>query len=1311
MQDIFDDKEIITSNSNIPLPMDINFTPQNATTVNTNINSIYPEEGEKKPFELGIQKEPYHATFTETAKTQFGRMSSIANVIQAFDRMEQDNNPFQDQVNPGWKPTDDLTAFEGVQSKYTPYILAATSPKEQRRRYNYVLDQQQKEELVKNGSTLGWLTGGFLGISPIGSPETLIPIAGQVKYARYAPTIINSALRAAPGMLASSAIHNAATESNDVAGNLENYVVNTFADTVFGSLFMGGITGVSRLIDSGAIWEARKALLPYYHGIDFKVKVNPEGEFKGFEAHDTSGTLSAAEVSFAQDYADSTFAKSGIFKIPYLGEGTLKVFGAFSPLVRMSNSRFESVRAFVDRVADHSFITEGIEKGKAAPQKFENLWNQLQGSNRSLAAQVNGLHVARNGFDISNRAVNSIKSMAGKVTKAGYTSREEFGKEIRNVLINETSSPHAAVNEAAALIRKHIDDSYAAFRKVYGLSEKWMSPKTAKAYMMRIYNTPYMIGKENEWHQVITGWLKQADEEINSYMQPIHDMRARIMQEDTSHQEFIRRPNITNEQVKKSSNNLEGMRRQLNAMEEKVQNEIRENEDLRIHVEDVNALSANEAKELKQILKPLNDKTKQLEEQQSIVSTLKNQRSKKSSSAKKGKTVETAKKHAETADILEKQIAQEESKLNELKRFHSEEEDRLQQMAHNGEIDSHFFTKEKDSFIYNFKNPNERLKFRDVYKSDDERFRVSKGYYDTILNQTPEQAIDSIMNKMSGSKENPLKERTLLVPDNVIAPFLSNDIVPNVVSYRNFLGRKTFIKHVFNDVTIHGNLDELVTGLVKEHEGLKQQLNKSLSDIAEERKAKNITEGKTIELDKRQKNVEDEIIKLQKKFDIAKEQMSFTYDKMMGKNLGSAKANRNSRMIMAYTAAIRLGFVPFTMISDLSANILQHGLWPFIRDGLVPSIESLGGLLKTQDSEALRKAAPHVNLGLQDVLMGYADKNYGSLGTPYVNLGNRFSNGLENVAHLSSNLTGTTYFENGLQHISAAIMQSKIIASMYEFKAGMLSDKDLKGLLKYGLDPKEWADKFITAFEKEGGGKTKLGGYQSRFWEWSDLEASNKISDTVFRGVKDTVLSRGMLDAPFFMDNPIGAILMGFKGWTFASLNRYVIPSMQTPDAQKLMGIAFMLGAGALVSPMRRIASGKNPYPDNVTQEQILWAAFQDSGYFSFFGDMIADMNLFTGGVLNKNFLGNLTNDRYRDRTLAGLLGPAAGVVQDLYSVAGMAASGEANQNDINKMIRLIPFTQVTELRGLSNKFVEGIGQQFDLPKTRGEASRRSVNQ
>lgn len=99
MKDLFDDKEIVNSNSNSALPLDINFTPSNPATYNGTLpQSIHPEEGEKKPFEVGIKKEPYHAGIFETAKAQFSRTSDIDHLKNYLQRFGQDASPLNDEV-------------------------------------------------------------------------------------------------------------------------------------------------------------------------------------------------------------------------------------------------------------------------------------------------------------------------------------------------------------------------------------------------------------------------------------------------------------------------------------------------------------------------------------------------------------------------------------------------------------------------------------------------------------------------------------------------------------------------------------------------------------------------------------------------------------------------------------------------------------------------------------------------------------------------------------------------------------------------------------------------------------------------------------------------------------------------------------------------------------------------------------------------------------------------------------------------------------------------------------------------------------
>jgi hypothetical protein len=421
---------------------------------------------------------------------------------------------------------------------------------------------------------------------------------------------------------------------------------------------------------------------------------------------------------------------------------------------------------------------------------------------------------------------------------------------------------------------------------------------------------------------------------------------------------------------------------------------------------------------------------------------------------------------------------------------------------------------------------------------------------------------------------------------------------------------------------------------------------------------------------------------------------------MMGIQKTSRKAEQVKSAIMSITAWANLPFVPLTQINDLSAIGLQHGIMPFIKDGLYPLISSLGGILKTKDSEALRKAAPSVHLALQDINMGYADRNWGMATNPYLNLG-RTVQTLEKISHLSSNFTGTNYIDNMLQRVTGSVVQSEIMRILHSFKKGTISQRDGNYIRKYGIDPKIWSDRMIEAYKKNGGGKTKLGGYQSHFWQWEDKEASNIFGDAIFRSIKDTQINAGLIDAPLFLDSNgplgiMGAFIRGFNGWAFASVNRYVLPSLQQADAEKFIGVMMMLGTGFLVDPFRRIMRGEDPMPDTLTPKQIAWATINNSGYFSWFANVVSNANLLTG----ESFLGNLRSDKFKDRTRAGLLGPAWGTANRMLDITSALASGEMNESDAKKMARMIPFANASWTWWMSKHLIESL----DLPKTRAEA-------
>ncbi len=1298
------DIQAFKEKKNISLDLTTEFVPNNPYTTTVNANGL----GQSSVLEGETEK----SGFFETAKAEAEEFNIYYKTFHAgYNRFINQPSPLDNTHSADWSPKSDPSKFVDVKPEFLNYAYQAQGPKDLEYRLQRIREEQHHSEILANGGFAAKVLGGLVGIAT--DPMSYIPIIGLAKYAKFAPTILKSIQKTLPGAATYSVVQAAAEQTDKISGNLQDFFTHAAINTVFTTAIFGGIGAIGLSMDKMNLWNLRKLGKEYLDGIGFHLKVDEKGKLTGFKAVDEIGGLSAQKVSFAQTMADSEFSKSGVFKLPYIGKGvynflSMPILG--TPLPKLLNSSSKVVSTFADRVLDHTIITKGLAEGKVSPVKFETLMKQEFAEMRVISAQLDALHLERNGFEIKNRPLvglvnagltvkNKTAELLGKdLEKTDFISRDVFSSEIENVLIKGESSEHASVNEAAAMLRKKIDTTYKNWRLAHNLPEDWLPPRTAEKYLMRVYDTPYLNANKGKWVSVVSDWLKKADEVIAERSKPIRENLNRLEQHKEKHEALLRGTNKTDAEVKVSAELLSSLKTKQKVLEEKLQNDLRTDEALNLHVEDINALSADEATQLNELTKRRDIAAKEIDAQKAIISGMKKEITKRKASAMKAKTVTTGKKKLRQSDTGALLLPEQEAKLHILEKEHDEEVEKIQEKIMRGEVNPRFYRKEEGGERFILKNPSERLKFRKEYESHFHREEHAKAYFDTILNQTPEDTINQVMGKITGNaSENHLKSRTLLLPDEILYKnnFMTKDLMAKVNNYVSHLSRRTHLKTVFNDVTVDGGIEPILGHLQTEYQADRLPWDNEKTTLEEKLKnAENDKDKQDIE--KKISGVDKKLTDVTKDFEKNKKTLNHIYEKMMGIKRTDRTARQTQSLIMSLTAMGSLGFVPFTMINDLSAAGLQHGIIPFIRDGVYPIAQSLFGALKTKDSEAIRKTAPSVHLAFQDVLNGYADKNWSMFTNPYTNLG-RWVSGAEKLAQFSANTTLTNYFDNGLQRIAGSIVQSEFMRILHAFKAGKMSKKEGLYLRKYGIDYEKWGDRMLAAFKQSGGGKTKVGGYQSQFWQWQDMEAANEFSRGVFRGIQSTVIQRGLADSPFWADNVIGSLIHGFNGWTYASINRYVIPSMQEVDAQKLMGVIFMLGTGYFVSPLRRMARGEEPIPENQTTKQRMFETVQDSGYFSFFMNVLADANIASGGSILENIKGS---DRYKDRTRAGLLGPSFGQANRMLDVISAAGHNEMNETDLKKMFRMIPVMNSTWGWGMSKKLAESL----ELPKNRSEA-------
>ena len=869
----------LSGESITPIPVDAKFDNDLHTIFNDAIPENLPEKS----------KEGYG--FFKNIGASFSEQNEITNIIGAASRNLADSTPLDDYVDPNFDPTADKSVYLGVDPRNMQYILNATGSKDQRRRYNYVLDQQEQQEKINNGSFIAQLLGGGAGF--IAGPSSLFPLAKTLKYAKVSQAFLQNVPKFAAGIGLSSAAHEAVVETSKVGGNLHDWAINTAVDTVMSTAFMGAHLGFNYAAEASKLYQARGVLKLANDGLEIRPQIDEKGVLKKWTIHNY-GDASAAKVNMAQVYLDAALSKSSIHSVPYIGDmvGTTLgksgswLAGAISPKIRMLNSKNETLRAFANNYVEHSFETAGIESGRPIETPYETMMSTIRGTNTTMSTQYNGLYMKRNGIDFDpkkslSQTYAGMKDITSKYFKDGGISKDAFGREVQYALISSERSNIPAVNEAVDMFRAYRDPVYQEHLKLNNLSEKILPPRTSEEYGSRVYHTARMELEENEWINGVAGELGRYDEEINSHMLPINNLQERIKQAEIKHAELIRSKNIDNLQIKKSSDAIEALKQRYTEMNEDLQNLLREDHNLNIHLEDRNAVSANEAKQINAILKPLKDIEKAVAEQQAILSKLKSIKSRKKQAANKGKTVETAQKHAEMEDKAAKLIEQEETKLKQLQEKQLDEQQKIYQAMYDKKVPQELYYKNSKTGKYELKDATNRLKMRKPYASISDRRTAAKAYYDSILNQTAEDNINAIMSKAMGrTSENPIAERTLLIRDKWLYDnnWLHPDPAIAVMNYRNYLGRQNSIKKILNRLTVNGTFEELIERFENEYILEKNELN----DIK--------LKAKT---DKEIKKINKKITNLGKRHKKDKEDLKLAIEQMQGKSRYSSTGPSN----------------------------------------------------------------------------------------------------------------------------------------------------------------------------------------------------------------------------------------------------------------------------------------------------------------------------------------------------------------------------------------------------------------------------------
>lgn len=1228
---------------------------------------LMPTDAPAIPFKE-MQKPP---GFFDTLGHAFSEYNEFTQAARFISRELEFSHPAEDEVPNDFNPMD-YKYLKDYPPNYWDFISDGQSPNDISARQQYVLKKQTDEEQYNNGSFAASLIGGFGGT--ILSPTSLIPFAGSVKYASLAENVIKGTLKAAPSIALQAVAHEGFMQATEAGGNLSDFATNTLRDAAYGAAFIAGGAGLGAAFRGGKLWNTRKMANYMAEGIDINPVLDEKtGGVTSWKALSAPGfSLSADKVDQAQAFVDVAMHQGFLFGIP----GVQKLAGNSilgSPIVKGLSSKFATVRKFTDLMASHTIITNSILNGKARADSAEDIISQISAGAVDFNLSFRGHYLEENGIEGGYNVSNATRALKQRALKGQRTSWEDFNYDVVDATITQEFNHSKSINAASKLYTNYTSAIYTEIQKARGFDPQILKPRNAHGYFTQNMDNIALVKYQDKFRDVVSGEFKRQDQILETISAPFESAKAFLKQ--------LEEHKLSGQAYNRSAaNEIKVARTKVeNAMRE-IERRARDDEDVAILLLDRNFVTMADAEKIRALHAPIYEVEQSANKQKKIIAKLKSNLSSAKSSAKKNVKDEATNMNIAKIKELESKIEIEESKLQEHTNQIELLTDELHQRAHKGDIEQHLFV--KDENIINFRNPDEWAKFRLPFANDQARIDAAEAQRNLYLNNTTEQIQQSILSSLMPSLfANPIKRRTFLIPAKVLndARFIAADVPRAAAAYAKTLGRHIALGRVFKDINIqegeHGIIG-MARILGDEHTKFQKEIedNHKLSQSAKE-KAR---------------------LKLQKEFDSAKIFMKQTTDAFMGRTNANGAQLRFTRALKNFAASTKLGGVPISQVADIGAIILKHGVWPYLREGILPFIKTLNGYVDSELSEVQRRNSADALLSLQHIDNGYSAKYYdnGSIGD--VPIATHLESALEKIGHLSGNFFGTNFIDNANQRIVSGIMQSKIMRHMYEFKNGNLSKTDEIGLLQYGLDPKEWSERFINAFEESTGWKEKTGAYQSKYWEWKDDAAISRMASTIRRGVYDTIIQKGLFSSPFWTNNPILGMIFMFHGWGFAAFNRYTVPMMQRPDATKLQGIIFMLGIGALTDPLRNFANGKTFDPDK--EQTWFGKAFEtvsNSGILGHTTDMLQTFNKLVDGHLLPS-----STVRFQSWNKFSVLGPAAGIADDLASLIKVGLTGKLTKPDVRKAARLVPLAGMIGLRPLLNHWIDGL----DLPEKHSEA-------
>lgn len=553
-----------------------------------------------------------------------------------------------------------------------------------------------------------------------------------------------------------------------------------------------------------------------------------------------------------------------------------------------------------------------------------------------------------------------------------------------------------------------------------------------------------------------------------------------------------------------------------------------------------------------------------------------------------------------------------------------------------------------DAKIEKLQTRVEKLKPMQPKSADDLPFFVSSADRDDYLNEIVTSVFNNLTGKGNGdvpewlvpTKRGPLKERTFNIPDELVEDFLENDMELVLRRYTRVVAADVELADKFGSPDMKDTFD----GIRKEYADLR-------------RKAK--TEKERLKLGKR----EDRDIRHLEAF---RDMMRGTY--RQGEE--STTWGKVTRAALTWNYIRLLGGVTLSSLADIARPLAVHGVRATMKEAL-PSL--ISGLRAARISRAdARDLGAVTESVLQSRLATLAD-----LQDPY-RYGSTFERALSNASNVFSKVTGLGWWNDTMKTVASVMTQNRMAKTAMNWDGARTQDRAYLAML--GID-EGTASQIARQIKKYG--VEEKGIWGANVSAWDDDFARRAWAAALNKDVDRTIVTKGVADQPLWSRSNTGKLIMQFKSFGMASHQRVLISGLQNDQHRLAEMMVLATPLGMLVSYLKFIERGDTEQAERLLDNPGLWVAngLDRTGILSipFEISNTAEKLGAPGFVAASQAVAGDDDrggsvSRYASRNkLGAVLGPSAGLFQDLATIAEQLSTGDLKKSGANAMIRQVP--------------------------------------